>query len=380
MKLKLSFIAATLLLLIAPFAQAQNFCNQTVIDQAHVIRNPQQVANAASTLINQGADVHVVTVNSASFQKYGQLAGVESYLESQCRNWVTNGTRKANLFVIMVAPNDRAKNMFLGSAYAGAFDIPATYSQLSNSYFKSGDFGTGLTAALQGTTNQALNHAKQQFAAQQRPVQPRTYTQTPTATYLPVQTQQANSGISGFAIFMVVMFVILALAIILYFVFRDSGTTSTTTTYVEPSYTPDYSSGYSSRSYRASAPGGTTIINNSTPQYDSSGNLITGVLLGEAIAGNRQPQVVVQPSYAPAYTPAPSYVSDPNPAPAPVQDAPDSTWEAPAEPTQTYSGPETTSFETQSADTSYEAPSAPDTDFGSSSSSDFGSSNNDSGF
>ena len=142
MKSRLTMLASLLMLLVAPFASAQTFCNNTIIDQAKVIKNPAMVANAARTLINQGADVHVVTVNSASFQKYGQLAGVESFLESQCPGWTTNGVRKANLYVVMVAPNDRAKNMFLGSYYAGAFDIPSTYSQLSNASFKAGDFGS----------------------------------------------------------------------------------------------------------------------------------------------------------------------------------------------------------------------------------------------
>src|SRR5271167_3677494 len=105
MKFRMSLLATAVLALFAPFAGAQSFCNSTIIDQAKVIKNPAVVASAARTLINQGADVHVVTVNSASFQKYGQLAGVESYMEQTCPNWTLNGVRKANLFVVMVAPN-----------------------------------------------------------------------------------------------------------------------------------------------------------------------------------------------------------------------------------------------------------------------------------
>jgi hypothetical protein len=369
MKFRLTMLASLLMLLVAPFASAQTFCNNTIIDQAKVIRNPQVVANAARTLINQGADVHVVTVNSASFSKYGQLAGVESFLESQCPGWTTNGVRKANLYVVMVAPNERAKNMFLGSYYAGAFDIPSTYSQLSNASFKAGDFGSGLAAALQGTTTQALNFHQRQFTAQQqqRQVVPQQRTYTPTPSYqttAPVQT--ADSGISGFAIFMTVMFVLVVLAIILYFVFRESNTTSsTTTTYVEPSYD---STSYGRRSYGAAAPGHTTIINNTTPQYDSSGNLITGVLIGEALSRNNQPNYY--PPSTPVYVePTPSYVPE-TPA-APVQDAPDSSWEQQAAPSYEAPAQETTSFEPDSTP-SYEAPSVPDTDFG--------SSNNDTGF
>ena len=383
MKLRLSLLA-TALLFITSFASAQtpNFCSQTVIDQAKVISNPQAVANAARTLINQGANVHVVTVNSASFQKYGQLAGVESFLESQCPSWTTNGVRAANLYVIMVAPKDRAKNIFLGSYYAGAFDVGSTYSQYANSYFKGGDFDGGLAATLQGTTGSALNFHNRQFQAQQRQqTQPQQRVYTPTPTYTTTApVQRADSGISGFAIFMVVMFVMLALAVILYFVFRGAAEVTNTTTYVERD--PVYpSSSYGSRSYGAAAPGHTTIINNSTPQYDSSGNLITGVLIGEAIANRNQPVIVNQPApyYAPTpyVDPTPSYVPE-TPA-APVQDAPDSTWEAPSTPQYTAPEPETTSFESDSAP-SYEAPSQDTSWSDPSPSTDFGSSNNDTGF
>ena len=224
-----------------------------------------------------------------------------------------------------------------------------------------------------------MNFHNQQFRAQQqqRAVVPQQRVYTPTyQTTAPVQT--ADSGISGFAIFMTVMFVLVVLAIILYFVFRESGTTSSsTTTYVEPS-TYSGSGSYSTgrRSYGAAAPGHTTIINNSTPQYDSSGNLITGVLIGEALARNNQPNYY--PPSSPVYVePTPSYVPD---APAaPVQDAPDSTWEAPSTPSYEAPAQETTSFEPDPSP-SYEAPSQ-DTDFGSSNT-DFGSSSSggDTGF
>ena len=383
MKFRMSLLATAVLALFAPFAGAQSFCNSTIIDQAKVIKNPAVVASAARTLINQGADVHVVTVNSASFQKYGQLAGVESYMEQTCPNWTLNGVRKANLFVVMVAPNDRAKNMFLGSSYAGAFDIPSTYSQLSNSFFKNGNFGDGLAAALQGTTSQALSFQKRQFNAQQqqRLMQPtappqtsRAYTQAPVYTTTP--TQNADSGMSGLAIFFIVLLVLGVIGAIVYFVFRSSSssTTTTTTDYdttpsVDRTVYPPSPATYR-RAYAASAPSHTTIIDNT--RYDSSGNLLTGVLIGEALSRpsyNPNPTVIVEPS-SQGYV-APSYVPD---APAPVADAPDSTWEQPtqqaADTNFEQPAQETTSFEPEPETPSYEAPSAPDTDFGSSSSGD----------
>src|SRR5271170_8221644 len=126
MKFRLPLLATALLLILAPLSRAQaNNCNAQIIDQTGQIRNPQVITAASRTLINQGADVHVVIVDS--IQRYGSsLADVERNFESSCPSWMTNGVRKANLFVVMVAPNDRAKNIFLGSYYNGAFDITST--------------------------------------------------------------------------------------------------------------------------------------------------------------------------------------------------------------------------------------------------------------
>jgi uncharacterized membrane protein YgcG len=321
---KLSLVLTAVVLLFASLASAQN-CSQLIVDKAGVINNPGMIQNAARNLINQGADVHVVTIPRVA--QYGpNLEAVETYIERACPSWTTNGVRKANLFVVMVAPNDRAKNIFLGSYYNGSFDVPTAYSNASNSYFKNRQWSEGLASVLNQTSGVALafrrNQAAQQQAQRVVPVQPQTRTYTSTAPVYTSTPQQADSGISGFAIFMVVMFVMLALAVILYFVFRSSGETTNTTTYVtsEPSYT--------TRRYAASAPSHTTIINNTTPQYDSNGNLLTGVLIGEAIANNNRP-VYVAPTPV-VYDPAPSYIPDPTPA---VVDQPDTAWEDPA-PTQ----------------------------------------------
>src|SRR3569833_2696469 len=95
----------------------------------------------ANALIDQGADVHVVTVQSLS--KYGvRLLDVEHAYERNCPNWRgPDGQRKANLIVVMVAPNDRMKNMFLGSIYNGMFSgeaaINKLYGQTANAKFRS---------------------------------------------------------------------------------------------------------------------------------------------------------------------------------------------------------------------------------------------------
>ena len=384
MRFRISLLVTAVVLMFATISPAQNNCTAGIVDKAGVIRNSAIIGSAARPLVNQGVDVRVVTVDHNTFVQNGSsLAGVETYIESVCPNWIDSktGIRKANLFVVMVAPQDRQKNIFLGSYYAGSFDIPSTYSQLANTSFKAGQWETGIANTLNGTGSRAIAF-RQQVAAQQRqravqPVAPpvRAYTQ-PVTSY---PTQQADSGMSGVLIFFLVLLFLGVVATILYFVFRtsDTVTTSSTSSYDPAEFTTSSSSSvprYASsapRRYAASAPSSTVVVHEhyDSPRYDSSGNLITGMLIGEALSRNNQPQqVIYENNPAPVYNPAPSYVPDSTPA-APVADAPDSTWE----PGPVQSAPDT-NFETPS----YEAPSepsyTPDPP-----SSDFGSSN-DSGF
>src|SRR5277367_4688748 len=226
MRIRLSFLAVALLLLIAPISRAQVNCNSQIIDPAGQVHSPQIISSAARTLINQGADVHVVIVDS--IQRYGSsLADVERFYEQSCPSWTTNGQRKANLFVVMVAPNDRAKNMFLGSYYNGAFDITSTYSALSNSYFKNRQWELGVAAALNGTTGQALSFRQRTFNAQQQqraavPPPARTY------TYPTTPTQSSSSGGSGL-LFLIVLLVLGGIGTLLYFLFRNRDTDSSST-------------------------------------------------------------------------------------------------------------------------------------------------------
>jgi uncharacterized membrane protein YgcG len=325
MKLRLAMLVAALTLFAAPLTYAQtSLCNSTIIDQAGVIHNPQIIGSAARTLINQGADVKVVVVDSIS--KYGSgLSDVERYLETTCPSWTTNGQRKANLFVVMVAPNDRAKNMFLGSNYNGAFDITSTYSQLSNTYFKNRQWELGLAAVLTGTTGQATSF----HAAQQRGPgaagQPRTYTASGAQNTTP--TQRTDTGTSGLAIFFFVLLGLSVIGLVAYLIYRvtrsttDDDTTTTTTTNYDttpvPDRTPYPANPY--RSYAAAAPSHTTVINNNTGSGDG---LLTGIVVGEMLSRPNNPTVVYEQPPTTYVEPAPSYTP-----PAPTQDAPDSTWE-----------------------------------------------------
>ena len=302
MRFRLSLLTAVVLMF-ATFAPAQN-CTSGINDKAGVIRNSAVIASAARPLVNQGVDVRVVTVDHNTFVQNGSsLAGVETMFEANCPNWVDSktGVRKANLFVVMVAPQDRQKNIFLGSYYAGSFDIPSTYSQLANANFKAGQWENGIASTLNGTGSRAIAFHQQQFAAQQRQraVQPpvRAYTQTAPAYQAPVQqTQTADSGMSGLAIFFIVVLILGVIGTVLYFVFRTPASTTTepsTASYDPSEFTPvaeapRYSG---TRRYAASAPSSapqqTTVVVHD--HYDSSGKPSHGrVTRGSAISSELQ--------------------------------------------------------------------------------------------
>lgn len=140
-----------LFLLFCPWAFSQD-CNKVVIDEAHIISNPSAVENMASTLTDQGAMVHVVTVQSV--KTYGtRLADVEKSYEYKCPNWLSpNHQRAANLFVVMVAPNDRLKNIFFGDDFTKVFhdtgSVDKLYSDAANGYFKQKQYQDGLQRTL----------------------------------------------------------------------------------------------------------------------------------------------------------------------------------------------------------------------------------------
>jgi len=142
-------------LCLAGTMQAQS-CG-AVSDEAGVIN--QQIK--ANSLIDQGADVHVVTVKSLA--PYGhRLIDVERAYEKYCPNWVeANGQRKSNLIVIMVAPNDRLKNIFLGSTYDGLFSgedaVNQLYAQAANGDFRKKNWVDGINATAAAIADKLID-------------------------------------------------------------------------------------------------------------------------------------------------------------------------------------------------------------------------------
>lgn len=165
---KLLFPLLLALAVVAP-AHAQVNCNQLVtLDAANVLHDPTVIAKAASGLIDQGADVHVVTIN------HTPPAGLTTTMQdlvTTCPSW----KGKANLFVLIIAPTEHKKNVFFGAAYAPAFlppgktDVAAgqdavntIYSQAANPYYKSGDFSGGTAAALRDFSAKVAAYHDQQ--------------------------------------------------------------------------------------------------------------------------------------------------------------------------------------------------------------------------
>lgn len=150
--------------------QAVN-CNSIVaLDQANVFSDSSAIGKAASGLIDQGADVHVVSVGD--HDAGAGLANVESFLERFCPSWVASGHRKPNLFVLMVAPTLHKKNVFFGGAYTPAMpsedSVNVVYSQAANPFFKQGDFSGGMAASLKDfSAKVAAYHDQQKHPIQQ---------------------------------------------------------------------------------------------------------------------------------------------------------------------------------------------------------------------
>jgi uncharacterized membrane protein YgcG len=146
-------------------------CNSVVIDQAGVLKDPTSIERAANALINQGADVHVVTVSNVG-QYGGHLQNVEDFYERQCSNWkAPDGVRKGNLFVFMVAPSERMKNVFFGSSYTDVFpkkdNVDSLYSKYANPLWSHKQWDDGFVAALNGFGSAvAAFHDEQKHPAQ----------------------------------------------------------------------------------------------------------------------------------------------------------------------------------------------------------------------
>ena len=163
----------TVVLALACYGRSQD-CNGIINDEAGIIKDQAAVARAVQPLINEGADVKVLAIQSIA--KYGSgLYDAEKYYESKCQSWKAGHARKANLFVIMVAPTDHKKNVFYGEAYEGALppvrhrnapdscDVcDVIYSRASSALFHQGLWAEGIAAAAKDFSARIVAYHDQQ--------------------------------------------------------------------------------------------------------------------------------------------------------------------------------------------------------------------------
>jgi len=139
------------MLLFSAAAMAQGNCDKVVADTADMLGGKiAQVEQAAGPLINQGADVHVVTVQSSK----GNLDFVENDIEKMCPSWRNpQGVRKNNLLALVVS-KDRKLGIYYGSSWHNALDNH--WNRIKTDYmvpkFRDGDYAGGFIVAEEQLT------------------------------------------------------------------------------------------------------------------------------------------------------------------------------------------------------------------------------------
>lgn len=163
------------LALAIPIAAHAANCNSVITaDEASVLLDEHGINQAASKLVNQGIDPHVITLVSSN-EYDGNLRGAMTHFTQLCPSWIEKGAYKPNLLVLFVSTRDSKKNAFFGETLAGPFpdhdSVNFLYSQVANPYFHGGrDYPGGFAAALNGFAdkNAAYHDQKQHPVVQQK--------------------------------------------------------------------------------------------------------------------------------------------------------------------------------------------------------------------
>lgn len=133
--------------------------NATVYDGAGVFGGGERTVKvAAERLIQRGADVRVVTVDS-----YGNEPNLDEYylsLERGYPSWRVDGERKNNLIVFIIAKNDRKTGIYYGDEWDRVLrdewkDVTTKYM---NPSFKRGEFVDGFVRGIERTTAMVDNY------------------------------------------------------------------------------------------------------------------------------------------------------------------------------------------------------------------------------
>jgi uncharacterized membrane protein YgcG len=162
--------SAALALSLSP-AFAQN-CTSVINDETGALTSSDTSAinSAANQLLDAGVLPKVIVAKGNA-----PTAAVEARYEAACPNWKANGQRAANLLTFVVEPSARLKNVYFGGALTPAFGgvdaVNNRFSQAANPFFRQGNFGAGLAAAMKdfGAANVAF-HDQAKHPVQQQTV------------------------------------------------------------------------------------------------------------------------------------------------------------------------------------------------------------------
>lgn len=157
---KITWFKVGLVLLFSLPALGQSNCNSVVADTAGMLGGKSaEVEQSAGPLINQGADVHVVTINDS----HGNLDLMENDIEKSCPSWRNpQGVRKSTLIALVVS-KDRKLGIYYGSAWHSALDNH--WNRIKQDYmvphFRDGDYAAGFIATEDQLTRR-LEAAKEE--------------------------------------------------------------------------------------------------------------------------------------------------------------------------------------------------------------------------
>lgn len=126
-------------------------CAARVIDRASVLEQPDRarIEAASQPLVNEGADVHVVTTELGDAPNLD--AAVKGLIGS-CPSWQSpEGAPKNTVLILAMAPTARKSGIFYGAGWARALDDHWTriMADEMNPRFRDHDFAGGFIAAEQ---------------------------------------------------------------------------------------------------------------------------------------------------------------------------------------------------------------------------------------
>ncbi|NQT22218.1 MAG: TPM domain-containing protein, partial [Candidatus Omnitrophica bacterium] len=137
-------------LLLSQTVHAQSTCDVLVVDEAGVFGDGLgDVEAAVNKLVLLGVDVRVRTIQT--FGSVGTLDNYEKQVEQQCASWrATDGGRKNNLLVAMIAVDDRRTAVYYGQEWERTLDgqWERIIADRMNPRFRDSDFAGGFENGL----------------------------------------------------------------------------------------------------------------------------------------------------------------------------------------------------------------------------------------